>query len=264
MLTPAPSARATPERGASVPKTPKKRSKKRVTRHLTPASQPVSPSASEISGIESALAPSRDATPPPRPRKAKWGERKSALSKEYIDDSEDEVVPTSPTRRIPASDQPEGVDEDEDADEAEEEYDDDDVALERAALEEEGDSGDESGARGEGESGIEGESESGSEGESEVDAESDDELPAYPPTEPIKPPPSTMPLVAMSQVSDLPDIPVREERKRQRRMNDTEYETFLRTKVTSEDAAQDVLASRWLSPDDIRRLEATGREFASS
>lgn len=215
-----------PERGPKTPQKDRKRKRSKnglsdcaIAPQPTPASQPVSPSGSELSGIDHALAASRDATPPPRPRKSKWGERKSALSREYIDDSDDDQeAPTSPSKRIPESG---------DENEA--------VALERAAIEaEEGDSED-----------------------SEV--YSDDEVPAYPPTEPAKGPPSTLPLVALSQVSDLPDIPFQAKRKRQRKMNDTEYEIFLRQQVTSEEEAQGLLASRWLSPDDIRRLEATGR-----
>ncbi|GMK59658.1 hypothetical protein CspeluHIS016_0802640 [Cutaneotrichosporon spelunceum] len=240
--TPAPSG-ASP--GPHTPKTPQRYGKRNRSRATTlDLASSVSPSGFELSRIDNALAPSPDATPLPRRHqyKSKWAERKSTLSNEFIDDSSEEEA-----------DEPKVAD----------------VRLERVALQEE------SGAGSEAESEQElppypptdpiklppstmppgaFEDEVSSE---DTETYSDDELPAYPPTEPIKPPPCTMPLVAVSQVSDLPDI-VQVKGKRRHRMTDAEYEIFLRKQVASKEDAEELLSSRWLSPDDIRRLEATG------
>ncbi|BEJ10714.1 hypothetical protein CspHIS471_0101360 [Cutaneotrichosporon sp. HIS471] len=235
-----------------VPTTPQRHEKRKRSSVTLGLGSPVSPIGSELSGIDNALAPSRDATPPPRWHKSKWGERKSTLSKEYIDDSEEEEgAPSSPPRQVLESEDDDVMADDENGSEAEFEeelplYPPTDPinvppsepiklpprTMPLDASEDEGGSDDD-------------------------EVYSEDELPAYPPTEPIKAPPSTMPLVAMSQLSDMSDMP-QTKRKRNRKITDTEYEIFLRQQVTSKTDAQGLLASRWLSPEDIRRLEAAG------
>lgn len=182
------------------------------------ASQPPSPDTdAELGGIErNLMTVSRDSTPtstpkqPRKPPRTSYGERKSALSKEYVVDSEDEAAPTSPLKRARGASRAQ-------SEQSEEEY-------------------------------------------------SEDELPAYPATDPIKaPPPSTIPLVPMSQVSDLPEIPtkVKSRLPRNRKWNDDDYEVYLRTHLTSTSAVHNFLASKWLSAEDVRRLEATGREITT-
>lgn len=204
-------------------------------------SQPVSPdSERELRRVENnLLAVSRDSTPTPsqprRPHNAqrpKWGERKSALSKEFVQDSDDEDVDSahanSKAKKVVIAAPPEANDEDSD------------VELETAAMrDEEGSESDYEDAR----------------------DEEEEEIPAYPPTDPVKAPPtSSMPLVSLSQVSDLPDIPGRSRGTRQRRWKDADYETFLRSELTTKADVDAFLASRWLTHEDIRRLEATGRK----
>lgn len=204
-------------------------------------SQPVTPdSERELHRVESNLLNvSRDSTPTPggpRPprlsRRSKWGERKSTLSKEFVQDSDDEDVNPSPakSKKVVIAPTPKDADED------------DETALEEAAMrDEEG-------------------SESDYQDPQELDSD-EEQIPAYPPTDPVKPPPtSSMPLVPLSQVSDLPEIPERSRGMRQRRWKDADYETFLRSELTTKADMDAFLASRWLTNEDVRRLEATGRE----
>lgn len=201
---------------------------------LSPTSQLVSPvTDADLHGVERDLSSvSRDSSPTPRrprkPRPKSRGERKSTLSKEYVVESDDQAEPilTSPSKRVPKAGE-----------------EDEDVDLEATAVrEEEG-------------------SDSVFESEEQY---SEDDLPRYPATDPVKPPPpSTMPLVPLSQVSDLPEIPSRGRPTRQRRWKGADYEVFIRTQLTTKAEVDAFLASKWLSPEDIRRLEATGRECAT-
>ncbi|CAK9785238.1 hypothetical protein CC85DRAFT_302155 [Cutaneotrichosporon oleaginosum] len=237
----------------------RKRAHKAVPRALTPqtitGSQPASPTVSELSGVELSLAPPRYLTPPPSTRKPTWGERKSLLSKEYIDDSDEEGTPVSRSKGVQGDEEKEMGRAERSGDYEEENQSGDPEDNGDADDDEVVESGDEDlGLAVEEEEGV------GLGEVSEIDA-SDDDLPAYTPTPNFKRSPSTKSLVALSQVSDLPKIPnfTAQATSRQRaKRDDAEYDIFLRTQVTSEEEAERALASRWLSPTGIRRLEATG------